>query len=188
MKLNEAVAATYAAVGQEMSDLALEIICRDLKAYPVADVGVALSRCRKELKRIALVDILDRIPNGHPGPEEAWGIVAKAMSDERVSIVWTDQISEAFGSALNLQDDPVAARMAFKEVYTKLVSQARDEGKPIVWRASLGHDPYGRESVLLEAMEKGRLKSDYVQKLLPHRELPNPSIQALLEQKDPWDK
>ena len=183
MKLYEALTATFAAVGQDMSDVAIALISRDLEQYQLKDVFVALSRCRKELRRVALADILDRIPGGHPGSEEAWGIVAKALTDERVSIVWTDEISTAFGAALNLQDDPVAARMAFKEVYTRLVAESRDQSRPIVWRPSLGQDAHGRESVLLEAAEKGRLTAHHVAKLLPYRDAPHPRILALIGEK-----
>lgn len=180
MKLHEALTATYAAIGQEMSDVAMALIARDLEAYQLRDVFTALSRCRKELRRMSLADILDRIPGGHPGPEEAWGIVAKALADERVTVVWTDEIRTAFGAALNLSDDPVAARMAFKETYARLVAEARDQRSPVVWSASLGHDPDGREPALMQAIEKGRLSAQYVHGLLPHREQPNEQLQALL--------
>lgn len=181
MKLHEALSATFAAIGQEMSDVALALISRDLEVYPLRDVFSALSRCRKELRRMSLVDILDRMPGGHPGPEEAWGIVAKALADERVTVVWTDEICHAFGAALNLSDDHVAARMAFKESYSRLVAAARDQRKPIVWRPSLGHDAHGRESVLMQAIENGRLSAQHVAGLLPHTEAPNDRLQALLD-------
>lgn len=180
MKLHEAVAATYAAVGQELSDLALTAICMDLKGYPGQALGVALGRCRKELRKITLVDIIDRIPGGLPGPEEAWAMVAPSLNDERVTIVWTDEMSAAFGVALGLQDDPVAARMAFKETYSRLRSEARDKGIPVIWRASLGSDPSGREGPLLDAAEKGRLPAAHIQTLLPHLEPAHPRVAALL--------
>ena len=129
MKLHEAVTVTFAAVGQEMSDAAIALIARDLAEYPLPGVFASLARCRKELRRITLADILERIPGGHPGPEEAWGVIARALSDERVTVVWTDEMRQAFGAALNLSDDPIAARMAFKEVYVRLVNEARAERK-----------------------------------------------------------
>lgn len=181
MKLSEAMAVTYAAMGQELSDAALAVACRDLESYPLPGVLSALSRCRKELRRMTLADILDRIPGGHPGVEEAWAICSKALNDERITIVLTDEMSQAFGVALNLQDDPIQARMAFKESYTRLVSLARDERTPIVWRASLGHDANGREGPLLDAIERGRLPAEYVAKLLPHYEQPNPRVAGLLK-------
>lgn len=180
MKRNEAIAATFAAVGQDLTDMALAVICKDLESYPAKDLGAALSRCRKELRKITLSDIIDRIPGGLPGPEEAWAIVAPSLKDEARTIVWTDEIAQAFGVALGLQDDPVAARMAFKESYAALRSKSRDAGKPVTWRASLGHDPQGREGPLLEAAELGRLPMPYVQRLLPHLEATDPRIAALL--------
>lgn len=168
MKLIEALAITYAAVGQEMNDAALEIIARDLSEYPLGDVLDALSRCRRELRRIALVDILDRIPNGHPGPEEAWAQIASALNDESASIVWTSPMRLAFGVARHLADNAVAARMAFKEVYQQHVASARALAEPPDWEVSLGHDPAQRSEAIQRGLAEGKLTQTYVQSLLPH--------------------
>ena len=181
MKLQEAVAATYAAVGQEISDLTLYAVCNDLKGYPTQGIGAALQRCRKELRRISLVDILDRIPGGLPGPEEAWAIVAPSLNNENITVVWTDEISQAFGVALGLPDDPVAARMAFKETYAKLRSEARDAAKPVTWRVSLGHDRNGRSGPLLEAVAKGRIPIIHAQSLLPLSQPPSERVATLIQ-------
>lgn len=170
MRIDEAVAATYAGMGQELSDIALAVIVRDLRAYPLPGVLVALSRCRKELRRMTLADILQRIPGGHPGPEEAWALVARGLADEGPTLVWTDQIREAFGVALGLSDDPVAARMAFKECYTRLVAEAVERGGAPVWSASLGWDVNGRASPLIDAVAKGRLPGHHALGLLPPAE------------------
>ena len=169
-KLIEALGVTYAAVGQEISDAAMEVIARDLAPYDAQGVFLALSRCRKELRRIALADILQRIPGGHPGVEEAWSLVARGLSDEGPTLVWTEQIREAFGVALGLSDDPIAARMAFKECYARLAAEAMERGTRPAWSASLGWDASGREATLLLAVEKGRLPVQYVAGLLPHRD------------------
>ena len=184
MELHAALTATFRAMGQDMPDMAIMLIAADLENEPKEGVMVALNRCRKELRRITLADILDRIPGGHPGVEEAWSIVAKALTDERVTVVMTDQISEAFGRALDLNDDPVAARMTFKEVYTRLVAEARDCGKPIKWWPSLGYDAANREPVLQEAVRKGRLTQPHVAGLLPYSQPPAEAVQALIENKD----
>lgn len=188
MKLSEALTATFAVVGQEISDIAITMMVRDLAGYAPQDIGTALSRCRKELRRISLADILDRIPGGHPGPEEAWSIVAKTLNDERVSVVWTDEIRFAYATANDLRDDPIAARVAFKEVYSRLIAESREQRKPITWVASLGQDPYGREPDLQAAVEKNRLTAQYVAGLLPYRDDPAPEVQALLEVKPVVEK
>ena len=61
MNLHEAIAITYALMGQSLSDAALEVACNDLKGYPIPLVGAALERCRKECKHIALAEIIARI-------------------------------------------------------------------------------------------------------------------------------
>lgn len=182
MNLTEHVAATYAAIGQEISDVGLAVVVADLKAYQLPAVVQALARCRGELRRIALSDILDRIPGGHPGPEEAWAMVARCLNDERVTVVWTDEMAAAFGVALNLQDDEVAARMAFKEAYARLVAEARSAGKPVRWTPSLGWDHGARAGVLEEAVRLGRLSAEHVAGLLPAPPKPlSVEFQKLLE-------
>ena len=166
-KLIEALSVTYAAVGQEVSDAALEIVARDLAPYPLAAVQTALSRCRKELRKITLADILQRIPGGHPGTEEAWSLVARGLYDEAPTLVWTRQIAEAFGVARGLADDPVAARMAFKECYARLVAEAMERNEVPRWSASLGWDVSGRSAPLLDAVERGRITAEAARGLLP---------------------
>lgn len=156
MTLTEAVKGTYAVIGQAMTDTELAMIVSDLAMYPPEGVLMALTRCRRELKRITLAEIIERIPGGHPGPEEAWGLVSKSLKNEAVSIVWTELMREAMGVAFALSDDPVAARMAFKETYQRVVSEARAQRKPPVWSASLGWDTHGRELAKIEAENRNR--------------------------------
>lgn len=102
--------------------------------------------------------------------------------DEAASVVWTSEMAQAWGVAAPLlaQGDGVAARMAFLERYRALVQLGRDAGVPPQWTPSLGHDPLGRESALIEAAERGRLSASHVAVLLPHRDQPNQRLQALL--------
>lgn len=181
MRLSEVIAATFHTLGQELPDTALALMCADLEGYPTDGVMLALSRCRKELRKVTLADILDRIPGGHPGVEEAWSMVAKALTDEGVTVVMTDEISEAFGRALDLNDDPIAARMAFKETYTRLIAEAREARKPVKWWPSLGHDASGREGALQDAARRGRLTQAHVAGLLPNNQPPAESVRALVD-------
>ena len=171
MKVLEHLAATAAAMGQELSDAALEIMARDLAAYPAKSVIEALARCRRELRRLALADVLDRLPGGHPGPEEAWSICARCLNDEALTVVWTQEMASSFGVALGLQGDVIAARMAFREAYTAILARARLEGRMPIWTVSPGTDKSGRELAILDALEKGRISVDYARATLPyHRE------------------
>lgn len=167
MDLITAVKATYEVIGQDISDLAIQAVVVELKAYPEEAALIALSRCRKELRRLTLADILDRLPGSHPGPEAAWSIVSRAISSEDVSLVWTDEMREAYGVARWLSKDLVAARMAFKEDYLARITQARANRQQPQWCLSLGHDAMGREGAVREAIQKGLITQDQAAGLLP---------------------
>ena len=140
----------------------------DLATYPEPQVLAALRRCCRELKgRLTLADILTRIEDGRPAPEAAWGMVPK---DEGASVVWTTEMREAYESAYSqiTVGDLIPARMAFLESYRVLVQKARDSRLPVEWVVSLGHDNSGRELVLLDAAEKGRISQQNVRSLLPY--------------------
>lgn len=161
----EMLLGTYAAIGQEMSDIGIKTIAHDLKDYEPQAVGVALIRCRKELRRISLADIICRIPGEHPGPEEAWGLVAKVLNDENPSIAWTEPMRLAYGAAYNLAADPIAARMAFKEAYVRHISEARALGERPTWEPSLGHDPGGRDDAMQQAQSLNLLANQSLKQL-----------------------
>lgn len=177
MTVQEALMVTFEAVNDKKSDLAIAQIVTDLAGYPADDVLTALSRCRKELRRITLSDILDRIPGGHPGPEQAWALCSQAMHDETRSLIWSDEMREAYAAASAVDDDPVAARMAFKEVYMKAVAQSRDAQTPITWTLSRGTDTALLELVVSEGVKAGQLTPAYAQRLLPQHNLTE--LQAL---------
>lgn len=105
--------------------------------------------------------------DGHPGAEEAWSIVSKTLADETVTVFWTGPMQRAYGSALDLACDQVAARMVFKEVYARELADARIAGVPIKWQCSPGTDKGMRQAAVDEALRLGRIKPEYAQSLLP---------------------
>ena len=155
-----------------MSDAAMKAMLAELAHYPEESVLVALKRCCGELRgRVTLADVLDRIPGKHPGAEEAWSICGGCLNNERLTVVWTEEMSQAFGVAMGLQDDTVAARMAFKEAYAARVAEARAQGRMPKWTVSPGTDKDARELAIIDAVEKGRITTTYAQAVLPyHRE------------------
>ena len=165
----KALAVTCELTGTELSPAAVQVLARDLGAYPEHMVVGALNRCRKELRsRLTLADIVARLDDGRPGPEEAWAMIRGALEDERVTVVWTEEMAQASGAARQLvvAGDPVAARMAFLESYRAQVARARDLGEPPTWTPSLGYDAAGRDGPLLEACRLGRLEQAKIAGLL----------------------
>lgn len=168
-KLLESLAVMAELTGTEWSKPTIKVIEQELSAYPEADVLLAIRRCQSELRsRVSLADILDRIPSQHPGVEQAWGLITKVMNNEQVSICWTAEMREAYGAAAPLAGDMVAARMAFKETYSKLVSEARATRKMPSWSVSLGYDPAMREECVREAAKRNLISQVYASKLLAH--------------------
>ena len=115
-------------------------------------------------KPAELRDLL-QAEDGHPGPEEAWTLVAHLKEGE--TVVWTDPIAWAWLVAAEVMPDRVAARLAFVEVYRREVAAARGRGGSARWWASLGWEVAGRAAPVLEAVRLGRLTEDRVRHLLP---------------------
>lgn len=167
IELIQAVAVTAELCGRVFSEGAARMFVDDLSAFPESAVLKALSRCRREVKgTLTTQDVISRIDDGRPGVEEAW---AQMPFDESQSVVWTEEMAQAFGVARGLLEDGdrVAARMAFKESYTRLIGESRDAGRAVSWSPSLGHDKNGRDSVMAEAVAKGRLTYAYAQSVCP---------------------
>ena len=164
----KALAVTLEALGQEWGKETIKIVSKKLEAYSIEDVEAALSRCMDECRgKLTVSDILDRMPNGHPGPDEAWGICGPTLTDESRSVAWTDEMREAMGLAYALQDNAIAARKAFQEKYKELVAQARSARQKPNWTFSPGTDKNDRVRVLTEAARQGRIASEWAVKQLP---------------------
>ncbi len=163
-----AVAATAELCGKAFSPTAAALFLQDLDGFDEQAVIAALTRCRKELdgRPFNVAAVIARIDDGRPGPEEAWAMLP---SDEIQSTSWTDEMAQAWGVALPLiQDgDRIAARMAFKESYAKLVTAARDQKRPIKWSMSFGEDKNCRQTALSDAVRLKRIPLDSAIALLP---------------------
>jgi hypothetical protein len=109
--------------------------------------------------------------DGRPNADEAWSHCPRS---EAQTSVWTAETRAAFFEAAFglIDDDPIAARMAFKGAYERHIAQARRELRTIEWEVSLGHDLHGRRPVIDQAVQLGRISSEHAQSLLPPPEGP----------------
>lgn len=175
--LTQQLSATAELLGQELKPNAAAMLAEDLAVFDRNTLAAALQRVRTEhTGRLTPKVILDRIDElaGRPAANEAWALASQAL-DERMTIVWTEEMSDAWTVArpLAAAGDMVGARMAFIGAYERLVRTARDERRlPRSW-VSLGWDNEGRAAAVEKAVALGYVSPQQAQQMLPHKQ---PSI------------
>lgn len=149
----------------------LRIWWASLEYYQIDEVTYAFSEFARKgkypPKPADILEILDRVkPDGRPTADEAWAMIPR---DEFTSSVMTTEMAEAMHIAQPLLDegDQVAARMAFKDSYNRIIDASRRNGIKPKWFPSLGQDKAGRDSVLAEAVRLGRIEVHHAIALLP---------------------
>lgn len=150
----------FAAMGQYSLEVVREALSRHLQD---PEGGRFAPKPADLVRQIVSAKAAD----GRPGREEAWSIAQRA-NDESETLMVTEEILGALSVAKTLLDarDKVAARMAFVECYDRLVSEARGQGKPFVWRLSLGEDKSKRANAIQLAQVCGQIGRDEASKLL----------------------
>lgn len=115
-----------------------------------------------------------RLLDGRPDENEAWA-VAITSTDERETVVWTQEMAAAFALARPLMEsgDEIGARMAFKDAYKRLVEVARATNKATCWTVAAGWDSKRRDLAVQNAVNAGLLAGPQ-----PHLALPNESGQS----------
>ena len=101
--------------------------------------------------------------DGRPTSDEAWAI-AMNQSDEEASVTTNDEIMLALSygaSDLIAHGDVMAARLAFRDSYNRVVIESRDIGKPLKWWVSVGHNVSLRNDEIDKAEALGRISSDF---------------------------
>lgn len=174
--LIDAIAVTAELCGTTLSAPAQRQLAADLARYPEDQVFGALAKCRRELKyRLTIAEIISRIDDGRPGPDEAWAMLPKG---EEETVVWTPEMMAAHSASRHAETDQ-ARRAAFREKYLALVAEAREKCTPPCWHVSIGWDKNGRDAPLTAAILAGRIELDSV------RHEMSPNAVAMLEQRQP---
>lgn len=166
-KLIRIIGATVELCGVVMSDAAAELFVEDISGYPEHQVIGALARCRREVRgKLTPRDVIDRLEDGRPSPDEAWALVPKREDD---SVVWTDEMAHAWSiaSAAWFIGDRMGAQRAFREAYIKAVSHNRDRRVLPNWSVSLGDDRQQAYNVIEAATRDRRISLDEALQALP---------------------
>lgn len=202
--LFQALGATAEVMGTEIKPAALMLMVDDLSDYPLDSVMAALKRCRREMSgRLTLAAIIERVhsADGFAGAEEAWALMSRSEDD---TVIITEQMGQAMQVARPLlnEGDSMAARMAFRETYTRIINEAREKRIKPNWFVSLGHDKLGRAQPVADAIRDGKIGIDHAISLMGPDEKAevlqltgnhnHPFLlvykQAKLEEKQPLDK
>ena len=134
-----------------------------LKHRGLGDVRAALNKHVQDAERGRFfplpADVSAQLPaerNPWLDADEAWAMCPK---DESVSAAMSGEMAQALGVASDLiaAGDLVAARMAFKAAYTRLMTEAKDKGESPKWFASLGQDKDGRHEAEVKVVQMRNL-------------------------------
>lgn len=169
-ELIKQIAATFELCGgAPLNETALGLVVYELEKYRESEVLPALQRCRTEVKgKLSLADIIQKIPKSSADRPSADIAFAMLPQSEAQSVVWTREMAEAHGVVRELlETDPTGARMAFRDAYTRLCDQSLAEGKDVEWEYSAGTYAAGRETVLKDALKKGRMSAEQVKHINP---------------------
>lgn len=147
-----------------------------LEAYSIQTFRLAITAHIRDPNRGQFqptpADIVAQVENNQsakrPGVEEAWAVSYPCIS-ELETVVWTEEMRDAFAICRPLLDagDHVAARMAFKDAYNRMSSEAVRAGRSAKWEVSCGHDPEKRALTIRQATSIGRIPNDQASLLLP---------------------
>jgi hypothetical protein len=182
------LAATAELMGSELSAPSLVVMAKDFAAYDLNLIEHALKNVRLNHTRFSPAAIQKEIealhPDGRPGADEAWAMIP---SNEYASIVWNDEIIAAYNICKPLvnEGDHVAARMAFKQAYDRLVAQNKMDGIFPKWQVSLGYSQEGREEAVKNAVQMRRITPEQAKILLPYKDNDNVGKAVALLQEKP---
>lgn len=179
--LLEELGATMELAGQQVRPAALALLAEDLGHIDKPLLRLALARIRAEHRGPILTGtVLQYVDHamGRMLPAEAYAL-ALTSSDQQATVVWTDEIAQAWAVAAPLLQagDKFGARQAFIEAYGRITGEARALRRRPQVQVSLGHDPEGRARAVQEAIAAGRLPGGLEclsDDLRAHLQLPGP--------------
>lgn len=156
-------------LGQQLSPPAAAMLADDLCSFPRGVLARALSRVRTEhTGRLTPKAILDRIDEamGRPGANEAWAMALNAL-DERKTVVWTVEMSEAWGSVAGHCGPWRHGGRAHGLAYERLVRTAREERRLPKVSVSVGWDGEQRAAAIEKAVQLGYLTASQASEHMP---------------------
>lgn len=168
---------------------ALRMYWCDLIEYDIAQIEAACMAHRKDPAHCAFFpksgDIIRQInklaeSDGRIDWAEAFAVCITA-TDERKTLVWSEEMREAWFSVSELYSlDKIAAKQSFKSIYERLVSESRARRVAVRYSVSLGGSESHQREVLELAVKRGQLTFMAAKKVFPALDAPPISNVVLL--------
>lgn len=160
-----------------------------LSKFPIEAVRMAFNAHLQDSERgrfmplpADLIGHLEKMRfDDRPSAEEAWSTAVQSI-DERVTVVWTEETSQAWYAAakeLMAIGDKFNASRGFIAKYNDLVSLARLQGKPVTWLVSPGDDKDLREQAIRDAHKAKKITTEQAKILLPYHKAEEGALAAI---------
>lgn len=160
-----------------------------LSKFPIEAVRMAFNAHLQDSERgrfmplpADLIGHLEKMRfDDRPSAEEAWSTAVQSI-DERVTVVWTEETSQAWYAAakeLMAIGDKFNASRGFIAKYNDLVSLARLQGKPVVWLVAQGYDKDLREQAVRDAHKAKKITTEQAKILLPYHKAEEGALAAI---------
>lgn len=160
-----------------------------LSKFPIEAVRMAFNAHLQDSERgrfmplpADLIGHLEKMRfDDRPSAEEAWSTAVQSI-DENITVVWTEETSQAWYAAANelmAIGDKFNASRGFIAKYNDLVSLARLQGKPVKWLVVQGYDKDLREQAIREAHKAKKITTEHIKILLPYHKAEEGALAAI---------
>lgn len=175
--------------GKKLSELQFGVYFKTLSNYPVSALETAIQSHFSDPERgrfmplpADLIGHLEKMRfDDRPSAEEAWSTAVQSI-DENITVVWTEETSQAWYAAANelmAIGDKFNASRGFIAKYNDLVSLARLQGKPVKWLVVQGYDKDLREQAIREAHKAKKITTEHAKILLPYHKAEEGALAAI---------
>lgn len=186
---SELLTTTAEMYGKPLKPTQTAIYFRVLAQFPIEAIQSALNAHLLDSERgrfmplpADLIGHLEKMRfDDRPSAEEAWSTAVQSI-DERVTVVWTEETSQAWYAAakeLMAIGDKFNASRGFITKYNDLVSLARLQGKPVVWLVAQGYDKDLREQAIRDAHKAKKITTEQAKILLPYHKAEEGALAAI---------
>lgn len=169
IEISKLIAGSFEMQAKPITTATIDMIIKTFELFDYNTLKTAINKVLMKGQLVTTATVLPIIQkcDGRMESDEAWSRSLLAF-DESATIVWTDEMSAAWGAAEDLYNngDRVGARMAFKQCYERLVEENRLNRVPLNYWISYGTDVQRRIGAIDKARLEGLISNDKANSLI----------------------